>query len=503
MLDEVMRNTNEYVNSFPKQERKKYGQFFTPVATARYMAKLSRNRNEKVRILDPGAGNGILTAALIERLVENGYVREVTAVLYENDNHIQGLLYKNIAVMRKYCKKQDVKLQVKVIKDNFILCNHDYWDRANTRGLYDIVICNPPYQKIGKDTAESVCMNKIVYGQPNLYFLFMAMATKLLHQQGEFIFITPRSWTSGLYFKSFRRWFFQKMDIQYAHLFHSRSNVFKENRICNDSILQETMITCAVRSARQSEWITIASCEDADSFSDTQYMRVLAENCLTKTSERFFLLPLGEDDLVVLDMLQGMPNSVVEAGFRFKTGQVVEFRNQEYISNVFTGNEVPLLHSCNILDGKIVFPVDTEKPQYFRQSEKSNKNIMDNRNTVFLKRATAKEEARRLQPALHIADNFRYSRLSAENHLNYLVKIGDELSLCEVYGFYTILRSDIWERYYRMLNGSTQVNSEELNSMPIPNLHTLQHIGRMAMHYWKELQEDSISSDEIIRRALM
>lgn len=92
MLDEVMRNTNEYVNSFPKQERKKYGQFFTPVATARYMAKLSRNRNEKVRILDPGAGNGILTAALIERLVENGHVREVTAVLYENDNHIQGLL---------------------------------------------------------------------------------------------------------------------------------------------------------------------------------------------------------------------------------------------------------------------------------------------------------------------------------------------------------------------------------------------------------------------------
>lgn len=503
MLDSIMRNTNEYVNSFPKEERKKYGQFFTPVATARYMAALLQNHREKVRILDPGAGNGLLTAALIERLVANGNVREVKAVLYENDNHIQELLHKNIAVIREYCKNKGVKLEMKVINDNFISCNHDYWSRMNTKGLYDIVICNPPYLKIGKDTKESVCMGEIVHGQPNIYFLFMAMAAKLLRQYGEFVFITPRSWTSGLYFKSFRKWFFQRMNIQYAHLFHSRSNAFKEGRICHDSILQETMITYAVKSMEQSEWITIASCEDADSFSDTERMRVLAENCLTKTPERYFLLPLGVEDLSVLDLIREMPNSVSEAGFRFKTGQVVEFRNREFISNEFKENMVPLLHSCNILDGKIVFPVETDRPQYFLQSEKSSKNVIDNQNTVFLKRATAKEEARRLQPALHIADNFEYPKLSAENHLNYLVKIGDEVSLCEVYGFYTILTSDIWERYYRMLNGSTQVNSEELNSMPIPAVQTLQHIGRMAIHFWQELQDDLISSDEIVRRALV
>ena len=118
-----------------------------------------------------------------------------------------------------------------------------------------------------------------------------------------------------------------------------------------------------------------------------------------------------------------------------------------------------------------------------------------------MKRATAKEETKRLQPALHIADDFQYPRLSAENHLNYLVKIGDELSLCEVYGFYTMFTSEIWERYYRMLNGSTQVNSEELNSMPIPAVQTLQRIGRMAMHIWNEEKNLTISSDEIVRRA--
>lgn len=40
MLKEIMKNTIEYVNSFPKKERKSYGQFFTPIQTAEYMASL-------------------------------------------------------------------------------------------------------------------------------------------------------------------------------------------------------------------------------------------------------------------------------------------------------------------------------------------------------------------------------------------------------------------------------------------------------------------------------
>lgn len=49
MLNEVMRNTNEYVNSFPKEERKKYGQFFTPVATWRELQDDSISSDEIVR----------------------------------------------------------------------------------------------------------------------------------------------------------------------------------------------------------------------------------------------------------------------------------------------------------------------------------------------------------------------------------------------------------------------------------------------------------------------
>ena len=38
MLEKIIELTNEYIESMPKKERKKYGQFFTSMETARFMA---------------------------------------------------------------------------------------------------------------------------------------------------------------------------------------------------------------------------------------------------------------------------------------------------------------------------------------------------------------------------------------------------------------------------------------------------------------------------------
>ena len=59
------------------------------------MASLIRTESEKVKILDPGAGNGLLTAAVVEHLIARGTAREISVVLYENDKNIQSLLKKN------------------------------------------------------------------------------------------------------------------------------------------------------------------------------------------------------------------------------------------------------------------------------------------------------------------------------------------------------------------------------------------------------------------------
>lgn len=40
-----------------------------------------------------------------------------------------------------------------------------------------------------------------------------------------------------------------------------------------------------------------------------------------------------------------------------------------------------------------------------------------------------------------------------------------------------LFSSTIYDQYYRILNGSTQVNSTEINSMPVPSLDIIKQMG--------------------------
>ena len=61
----IYDNTMSYLATVSKAERKKIGQFFTPAAIADYMANMPQYFGETVSILDPGAGSGILSAAIV------------------------------------------------------------------------------------------------------------------------------------------------------------------------------------------------------------------------------------------------------------------------------------------------------------------------------------------------------------------------------------------------------------------------------------------------------
>lgn len=51
------------------------------------------------------------------------------------------------------------------------------------------------------------------------------------------VYIIPRSWTSGAYFKKFRQKFLDEGALEHIHLFVSRDKVFEK-----ESVLQETII---------------------------------------------------------------------------------------------------------------------------------------------------------------------------------------------------------------------------------------------------------------------
>ena len=97
LTEHIMATTAEYIESMPKSLRKSYGQFFTSSETASFMAEMLSVPDEKreLTVLDPGAGSGILSAALVERL-ENTSIESIKLVCYENDQNILNLLQANL-----------------------------------------------------------------------------------------------------------------------------------------------------------------------------------------------------------------------------------------------------------------------------------------------------------------------------------------------------------------------------------------------------------------------
>ena len=75
----------------------------------------------------------------------------------------------------------------------------------------------------------------------------------------------------------------------------------------------------------------------------------------------------------------------------------------------------------------------------------------------------------------------QYTYISTQNKINFVDGLVDELSECLVYGLYVIFNSSIYDLYYRILNGSTQVNSTEINSMPVPELEQIKEMGKQLM----------------------
>lgn len=255
MLEKIIELTNEYIESMPKKERKKYGQFFTSMETARFMSGIYNfdEKTGKVSVLDAGAGSGILSCAFIERVETIDSIQEIELTCYENDENVLPLLKRNL----EYCKEETKKkLIVNIVEDNYILSqyldfNHMLGGNAEPK-KYDFVIGNPPYMKIPKDAPEATAMPEVCYGAPNLYFIFASMGLFNLCESGELVYIIPRSWTSGAYFKRFREYFLTEGKLEHIHLFVSRNKVFDK-----ESVLQETIIIKVKRQVKSQKQLRL------------------------------------------------------------------------------------------------------------------------------------------------------------------------------------------------------------------------------------------------------
>jgi adenine-specific DNA-methyltransferase len=453
------------------------------LATIRKLANL--------RILDPGIGSGILGISLAERIIEKfKSIESIHLVGYEIDSGLKKITQEALDHLKKLAHDKNVAFSYELRFKDFVLDKafvlddtpslfHSLNSEAETE-LFDFIISNPPYFKISKDDPRARAAAKVVYGQPNIYALFMAISARLLKNNGELIFITPRSYASGPYFKSFREFFFNEVTPLHFHLFNSRTEAFDR-----DSVLQENLILHAKKSSKfdNSMSVKISFSNGARDLEKSQFRMLPMKNAIDISSlNKVLFLPTTTKDDRILEVVNSWTGSLHKYEMEISTGRVVPFRAIEYLSEQgdIKNGEAPLIWMNSIRDSNVVWPYDKRsKPQYIRISDETRPLLNLNGNYVLLRRFSAKEESKRLNSSPYLKDQIPCEYIAFENHVNYVHRPHGKISRSEAIGISAILNSIFLDTYFRVSNGNTQVSATEIRDMPLPEIREIRNIGEI------------------------
>ena len=453
------------------------------------MAECSTYSGPHMRVLDPGSGSGILSAAVCEAASAQDKVESLHVDAYETEPLLADLTARVLAFSQAWLGDRGVALTFEVQNEDFVLesassiksATEANWfgSDAGLNSEYDLVISNPPYFKIGKDDPRSVAWSSVVNGQPNIYALFMSISAELLSKSGQLVYIVPRSFASGPYFRRFREVFFQRVTPTAIHLFESRKDVFR-----NQTVLQENLIIAAQNrtgsEALDVRQVLVSHSKGAHDLAERQRHLVDVESVLDPASEQHELsIPLSAEDLKLVDVMRSWPNTLGSLGLEISTGPVVPFRTTEFLADAATEDStVPLLWMQHVRPMRTSWPLGVcDKPQWIRVSADSTKLLVADKTYVLLRRFSAKEEKRRLVSAPLIRGSLNADMVGLENHLNYVRGVWRDLDSELAYGLSALLNSACLDRYFRISNGNTQVSATELRAMPLPAEEDIRSIG--------------------------
>lgn len=473
MLESVDTMRRVASSALDQSKRSELGQYLTGQAIARYMASLFHSVSGEIRLLDAGAGIGSLSAAFLDRaLQENDGKTQISATAFEIDSTMIGYLRDTLSTYESTFRLQNKELQTTLHSVDFI-ASASVGLYEEQRKPYTHAILNPPYKKISSQSKHREFLRLAKIETVNLYSGFVALALLHLEKGGELVAIIPRSFCNGNYYKPFRRLLTSNAAIQQIHLFGSRNDAFKD-----DAVLQENVIIHLVKGQPQGH-VTISRSTD-DSFADLSKSEFSFDQIVKPGDEEAFIhIPAEDDD--ALDTSDKIVHSLEDIGVTVSTGPVVDFRVKEHLSMVAIAEYAPLIYPVHFNGKNVEWPKESKKPNAIAVNDETSRMLFPSGYYVVIRRFSSKEEKQRIVARIIAPENLPSGDFGIENHLNVLHCKKKGLPRNLAYGLAAYLNSSFVDTNFRSFNGHTQVNATDLKQMRYPSKGVLEALGEWAM----------------------
>ena len=496
MADDLLIQAEQYrtdaLRSLDATTQSTLGQFFTPARAATLIASIPvLPESGDLRLLDPGAGSGMLSAALVARLLTERPKLSVHVVAVECDHLVVPYLRKTLEA----CSLAgNGHMTFEIIEGDFIMASTGLGSDPRLAG-HDLVIQNPPYAKLALASTHRIEVRKAGVDAPNLYAAFLALGATALKPGGQLVAITPRSFCNGPYFGAFRSYLLDHITLNRVHVFESRSTVFAET-----GVLQENVIFSGTRGGTQGPVILSVS----NGHKDDATQRTVAYRDVVHPGDphRFIRIAANEDDIETAEVMLALPCTLKELRIEVSTGRVVDFRSRSALLTGPTPAAYPLIYPGNLRGGGFEWPrSDIRKAQWFLPVEAKDKELLLPEGWYcVVKRFSAKEERRRIVASAW-SPREAPGPVAFENHLNVFHVRGEGLDEETARGLTVWMNSTLVDRFFRIFSGHTQVNATDIRSMRFPTRDVLRRLGQSTGSLASQVEVDQLVSAVMQRAA--
>lgn len=241
------------------------------------------------------------------------------------------------------------------------------------------------------------------------------------------------------------------------------------------------MIIALEKGAVQGD-VVVSTSTDA-TFSDMDSSSVSFERILYKNDpEKFIHIPTStEPDFH--ENTSVFVHDLSDLFIEVSTGPVVDFRVKEHTMAFPNDKSVPLLYPGHFDGTTLHWPKSDnwKKPNAIAVNKETSRWLFPSGFYTVVRRFSSKEESRRIRAAVFEPTKMpEYDLIGFENHFNvfHFRKQGIESDVA--YGLATFLNSTRVDKYFRRMNGHTQVNATDLRRLKYPSIVTLSRIGTLA-----------------------